>query len=291
MSRPNRFKGIAGRAFESPRSVDSGEVEAPVPAERVVTERLPGARVIPLSLLAPDPSQPRKQFPATKLEELAQSIRAHGVLQPLLVTQSPDSENYTIIAGERRYRAAKLAGLDRIPCRVVASVSDATRLEQQLIENLQREGLSPFDECAAFEVLREHCGMTHQQIAERVGKGRTYVTKTLSLRRIPVALLTELAGAGVTGREQLILVAQQKDEKAMHKLVRALGSETRTVRALRSTIAGERAAPKRGRRVTIRLASGTTVTVSLARARSSTEDLVRALEEAIAEVRARRIGF
>src|SRR6185295_18944820 len=116
---------------------------------------------------------------------------------------------------ERRFRAAQLAGLDRLPCIVASDVDAAHRLERQLVENLQREGITPLEECDAFEALRTSCGMTHQQIAERIGKGRTYVTKTLGLRKIPDGLRRELADAGLSAREPLVLLSQQPDEPAM----------------------------------------------------------------------------
>jgi ParB family transcriptional regulator, chromosome partitioning protein len=294
MSRPNRFKGIAGRAFEARTAGDANESTSPRVTATGGTERLPGARLIAISRLTPDPDQPRKQFPSAKLEELAHSIRTHGVLQPLLVSPDSEGESYRVIAGERRYRAAMIAGLERLPCVVVGDLTDGARLEQQLVENLQREGISPLEECAAFEALRERCGLTHQQIAERVGKGRTYVTKSLSLRRIPDEVVSELVTAGVTSREQLVLVAQQRDDRSMRKLLRALTTDAKTVRALRDAAATEK--PRTGSRrshakVTIRLSTGASVTVSLSRVRGTHDDLVQALEQALDEVRVRGIGF
>jgi ParB family chromosome partitioning protein len=266
-----------------------GDVRSPHEGQVQATERLPGARLIPLELLEPDPMQPRRTVSAARLDDLAQSIRAHGILQPLLVSSSGDGSTFRIIAGERRFRAAKLAGVGRVPCVVVSSIADDVRLEQQLVENLQREGISPLEECAAFEVLRERYGMTHQQIAERVGKGRTYVTKTLTLRRIPDHLLAELTAAGVSTREQLVLVAQQRDERAMRRLTRAMANDTRTVRALRD-VASAAQTEARASSVTIRLENGATVRVTLPAGSSARDGLVRALEDALEHARSRSIG-
>jgi ParB family transcriptional regulator, chromosome partitioning protein len=293
MSRANRFKGIAGRAFGGRSPVDETAETTPPLTGPATSSRLPGARVIALTALEPDPAQPRRQFVASKLEELAQSIREHGILQPILVSHVEATDTYRIIAGERRYRAAKLAGLETAPCLVVAPADDAIRIEQQLVENLQREQLTALEECAAFDALRELYGLTHQQIAERVGKSRTYVTKTLALRNIPPAELARLSAAGVTTREHLVLVGQQRDSGAMRQLVDALTTETPTVRELRESAAParKRASGDATRRIVrIALDTGATITVSLPAAKSSSVDLVAALERALAAARSGNIG-
>ena len=291
MSKLKRFKGLAGRAFEArepARSVDANDAAT---VAQPGTERLPGARLIPIDRLKPDPSQPRKRFAAASLEELAASLRAHGVLQPLLVTPDGESDGYRIIAGERRYRAARMAGVDRLPCIVAPAVDDGTRLEQQLVENLQREGIAPLDECTALEVLRDRCGLTHQQIAERLGKSRTYITKTLALRKLPEALRRELVEAGGVGREQLVLIAQQPDEEAMWRLWRAMSEGRSDVRSLRRAARPGAERRARGTTVTLRAeALAATVTVRFRRSRVSNEEIVRALEEAIAAARDRSRG-
>jgi ParB family chromosome partitioning protein len=297
MSKLDRFKGLTSRAFET-RAGGAGAGQTRNEQERAEprggTERMPGARLIPLDRLAPDPEQPRKRFTAASLEELAASVRIHGVLQPLLVSPEGDSGDYRIVAGERRYRAARLAGLDRVPCIVTTDLDAGVRLEQQLVENLQREGIAPLEECAALEALRDRCGLTHQQIAQRLGKSRTYVTKTLALRKLPVALRAELTEAGVTAREQLVLIAQQPDEDAMWHLWRTMAEGQRDVRSLRraakpAAAPGERT--QAGASVKLRAeSSNAIVTIRFRRARVSSQDIIRALEEVVADIRKRDRG-
>jgi ParB family chromosome partitioning protein len=138
---------------------------------------------VSISSLGPNPSQPRHQFPAASLAELADSIRKRGVLQPVLVEAAGEGR-YVIVAGERRVRAAKLAGLDRVPV-IVRSFSPEERLEIALIENLQREDLTPIEEAKAFRQLMEASGQTQEQVAAKVGKDRTTVTNSLRLLKLP----------------------------------------------------------------------------------------------------------
>lgn len=130
----------------------------------------------------PNRYQPRKQFRNDELAELAQSIEAQGILQPLLVR--PDSTDYELIAGERRLRAAKLAGLDRVPV-VLKEISDTDMLEAAIIENIQRENLNPIEESEAYHRLMTEFNLTQDQTAERVGKSRSTVANFLRLRQLP----------------------------------------------------------------------------------------------------------
>jgi ParB family chromosome partitioning protein len=138
---------------------------------------------IPLNQIKPNPNQPRKQFDEEALTSLVDSIKAVGVLQPVLVREIAPGD-YEIIAGERRYRAARRAGLATIPA-VLRVVDDATSLEQALVENLQREDLNPLDEAAAYQQLIEDFGLTHDEVARRVGKSRAAVTNSLRLFQLP----------------------------------------------------------------------------------------------------------
>jgi len=138
---------------------------------------------VPLASLKPNPSQPRRSFRDSALRELADSIRQRGVLQPVLVEAAGDG-SYIIVAGERRVRAARLAGLDRVPV-VVRSFQPDERLEVALIENLQREDLTPIEEANAFRQLMEARDLTQEQVAAKVGKDRTTVTNSLRLLRLP----------------------------------------------------------------------------------------------------------
>ena len=137
-----------------------------------------GPSEIPLSRIRPNPLQPRRHIDEAELEALAASVAEHGVLLPVLVTQTLDG--YQLIAGERRFRAAQLAGLERIPA-VVRQVADRDQLELALVENLQREDLNPIEEAYAFRQLIDEFGMTQEGIAARMGRARSTVANTLRL--------------------------------------------------------------------------------------------------------------
>ena len=140
-------------------------------------------REIDINRILPNTQQPRKNFDEDSLNELADSIRAHGVIQPIVVQPLPDSF-FQIIAGERRWRASQRAGLLRMPA-VIREVGAESSLEIALIENLQREDLNPIEEAQAFEKLIVDLGLTQEEVAIRVGKSRATVTNTLRLLRLP----------------------------------------------------------------------------------------------------------
>src|SRR5688572_2791727 len=140
------------------------------------------ASEIPIDLIDPSSLQPRTIFDEAKLAELAQSITANGVVQPLLLRRK--GPRYELIAGERRWRAAQLAGLSKVPA-VIRSVSDDKVLELALIENIQREDLNPIEEARAYKKLIDSVGLTQETVAERVGRDRSYVTNYLRLLKLP----------------------------------------------------------------------------------------------------------
>lgn len=148
---------------------------------------------IPLAELESNPLQPRRHFEQAALEELAATIRAHGVLTPVVVRRVP--HGYQVVAGERRIRAARLAGLTRIPA-VVKEASNAQALEMALVENLQREDLNPVEAAEAYRRLTEEFGLTQEEVAERLGRDRSSVANALRLLRLPRRLREDLA-AGV----------------------------------------------------------------------------------------------
>jgi len=143
-----------------------------------------GLRELPIEEIGPNPFQPRSRFDDGAIEELAASIRATGVLQPVLVRRA-EAGGYQLVAGERRLRAAQVAGLAGIPA-VVRDVSDGEMMELALVENIQREDLNPIDEAKAFNTLVEKLGMTHDQVSARVGKQRVSITNSLRLLTLPV---------------------------------------------------------------------------------------------------------
>jgi ParB family chromosome partitioning protein len=144
-----------------------------------------GQRLVPIEWIRPGALQPRRRFPEAELEALAQSIREKGVLQPLLVRPVEDGEaSFELVAGERRWRAAQRVGLHEIPV-VVRALADAEALEIALVENIQRESLSPLEEAAAYDRLMAEFGRTQASLAEAVGKSRSHVANTLRLLGLP----------------------------------------------------------------------------------------------------------
>jgi len=151
-----------------------------------------GTLFVPIEQIVPNPRQPRHLIEDGSLEELAHSIREHGVLQPLIVTFESQANQYILITGERRWRAAKLAGLDSVPV-LVRQVTEQQRLELALIENVQRADLMPLETAEAFRNLNDEFGLTHEEIAYRVGKSRVAVTNTIRLLNLPEPVRQALA--------------------------------------------------------------------------------------------------
>lgn len=145
----------------------------------------------PVRAIVPNPHQPRTQFDEQTLRELADSIREHGLIQPLIVTRAGE-DHYALVAGERRWRAARMAGLETVPV-VVKDIAPQQMLEMALVENVQRADLNPLEEAAAYKHLSEEFGLTQEQIAQRVGKSRVAVTNTLRLLKLPEAIKARLA--------------------------------------------------------------------------------------------------
>jgi ParB family chromosome partitioning protein len=143
-------------------------------------------------LIVPNPHQPRDHMNSEELEELANSIREFGILQPLVVSFDPLSGMYTLIAGERRWRASEIAGLERVPV-IIREVSDQQRLELALIENVQRADLSPLETAEAYRELIEDFNLSHEEISARVGKNRVTITNTLRLLKLPDLVLKALS--------------------------------------------------------------------------------------------------
>ena len=146
---------------------------------------------LPLRDIEPDKDQPRKAFEEESLTELAASITEHGLLQPIAVRPKPLGAGYVIIAGERRWRAARMAGLAQVPV-VIRDVSDEQAMELALIENLQREDLDPVEEAMGYRQLMDKCGLTQEQAAEKLGKKRSSLANSLRLLNLPAPVLEQL---------------------------------------------------------------------------------------------------
>ncbi|MCA6071716.1 MAG: ParB/RepB/Spo0J family partition protein [Endomicrobium sp.] len=162
-------------------------------------------RTIPLNKIKPNRFQPRNKFNEAKLRELAVSIKKYGLAQPILVASSIIPGEYEIIAGERRYRASKLAGNKDIKAIVKQSANDKQRLDLALIENIQREDLDPIEEAKAFKKLMEEFAHTHEQIAEVVGKERSVISNTLRLLSLPEDVQILIAEGKITSGHGRIL--------------------------------------------------------------------------------------
>jgi ParB family chromosome partitioning protein len=169
--------------------------------------------LVPVDEILPNPQQPRQYFDPDSLEELAESIKERGVLQPILVRRD-EAGKIVLVAGERRLRAARMAGLERVP----AVVTGGNEAEIALIENLQREDLKPVEEAEAlWRMMKEH-GYTHEQLARVIGKARTTVTETLSLVRLPEEIREECRRADSYPRRLLVEIAKLPTQEEMIRL-------------------------------------------------------------------------
>ncbi|HEX6640099.1 MAG TPA: ParB/RepB/Spo0J family partition protein [Thermoanaerobaculia bacterium] len=176
--------------------------------------------MLPLEFIEPNAEQPRTQL--GNIEELAASVREKGVLEPILV-RVIGPNRYQIISGERRYRAATLAGLDEIPA-IELDVDDKEQLEIALIENIQRKDLTAFEEAEGLYVLQQKFGYTHEKISQVIGKSRTTVTETLLINEIPDRIRLMCREAGISNKSVLVQVARANSEEAMEQVVRAFAA-------------------------------------------------------------------
>jgi ParB family transcriptional regulator, chromosome partitioning protein len=165
-----------------------------------------GIQHIPVDSITPNPRQPRTHFDQRELAELAASIREHGIIQPLLLATTDESDRYCLIAGERRLLAARQAGLASIPA-IIRQVSQQELVEVALVENVQRADLSPLEAAEAFRQLSEEFQLSHEEIAARVGKSRTTVTNTLRLLKLPASVQNALVGGRISEGHARALLA------------------------------------------------------------------------------------
>ena len=194
---------------------------------------------LPLQKVEPNPNQPRKSFDEEELQALADSIAEHGILQPLAV-RTLDGGFYQIIAGERRWRAARMAGLEEVPV-VVLEADDRTVMELALIENLQRQDLNPMEEAEGYRVLMEEYGLTQEQAAARVGKSRPAVTNALRLLALPEEV-REMVEAGTlsAGHARAVLsLPNERLQKAAAQKIIALRLSVRQAEAMCKRMAAE----------------------------------------------------
>lgn len=200
-----------------------------------------------INQVQPNPNQPRKEFDQVRLEELAASIKEHGIVQPIVVR--PKGKGYEIVAGERRWRAAGLAGLTKIPA-LVRDFSEAETMEIALIENLQREDLNPLEEAEAYRLLMESFKLTQEELAQRLGKSRSQIANTLRLLHLsPVAREAVRAGRLSMGHAKVLLGITDAEQQAV-LATRAVseGLSVREVEELTRESETAKRSPERGKK-------------------------------------------
>jgi ParB family chromosome partitioning protein len=220
-------KKVLGRGLEA--LIPSSQVPSGA-GPAVATAEEPSVRDLPLAAIRPNPRQPRHHIDEKALGELETSIRAQGILQPLLVR--PAAEGYELIAGERRFMAAQRAGLERVPV-VVREFADQQVLEASLVENLQREDLDPMDEAMGYQALMDDLGYTHERVAERVGKDRTTITNSLRLLGLPQEVQDMVSRGTLTAghARALLSLGSQDDIRAAARYVNSMGFSVRKTEA------------------------------------------------------------
>ncbi len=176
---------------------------------------------VAIGLIRPNPRQPREHFSHSALEELIASIQEHGIIQPLVVTKTSDGF-YELVAGERRLRAAKLAGLETVPV-IVRTATEQQKLEFALIENIQRQDLSPIEEAKAYQMLIGEYDLTQEEVAKRVGKSRAFIANTLRLLKLPVEAQDAVSDGRITAsnaRTLAGLASPEEQKKWLGKMLR-----------------------------------------------------------------------
>lgn len=289
--RSNRAESLARRSTAG-QGVDSGS-----------SSRLEGVRnlraacEIEVDRIIPDADQPRKEFDEDALDRLAASLKARGQLQPIRVRWSAEAEHYVVVVGERRWRAARMAGMTSIACVVVQGEPSAEDLlEDQLIENALREGLAPVEQARAYRALMEARGLTQRDLAERLQIDHTSITRALGLLTLPddVQALVDNGELPASSAYQIATKIDSPEEQVQvaARVVAEGLSRAETVAAVNRSPRAKSAKPKKSRVVTERtIRTGDGYTVKLERRKGLTEPgMVEALEAALAVVRAEREG-
>ncbi len=274
----------------SPRKAGLGRgLEALIPTEAdEISESV--LLQLPVDEIEPNPNQPRSRFDDVSLDELSASIKEVGIVQPIVVTQT--DTGYTLIAGERRWRAAKRAGLDTIPA-VARGVSGESTLVKSLVENLQRQDLTPLEEAHAYRQLLEEFGMTQQQVANRIGKSRPAVSNTLRLLQLPGPVQTMVDAGHLSAGAARALLGLDDERYAVY-LAKKAHTEGWSVRQVEDAVRTRREMESPTRKETVRLVRpveiielekrligrlGTKVTISYRNERGKVEIRFSSLEE------------
>ena len=201
-------------------------VNALIPEVPETEEILKPSATLPLNEIEPNREQPRKDFDKEKLEALAESIKEHGIVQPLIVVK--DEGYYKIVAGERRWRAARIAGLKEVPV-IIREYSDAQIEEIALVENLQREDLNPIEEAFGYKQLMDKFGITQEQVSQKIGKSRPYIANALRLIRLPAVIQEYLKEGWLSVGHAKVLLGMN-DEKKMVEIAKEVADKDLNVR-------------------------------------------------------------
>ena len=214
-----------------------------------------GLRTVPVTSIRPNPHQPRSVMDEEKLSELSASIKEHGLIQPLIVTEK--NGRYTLIAGERRWRASQLAGLREVPV-VVKEATPQAMLELAIIENIQRADLNPLEEAYAYQQLMDDFGLTQDNVAQRVGKGRSTVANLVRLINLPENIqqaVTDGVISGAHARALLPLPTPEMQTGAMNQIVKLTLSVRQTERLVKNLMAEKKPKPKQRKSLPAELAA------------------------------------
>lgn len=227
---PNfRRGGGLGRGLEALFG-DSG-IEEPVAADESEA-KVEGVEYLPIGDLIPNLMQPRKNFDPERLNALQESIREHGILQPIIVR--PKGSQYEIVAGERRWRASTAAGLETVPC-IVRELDDRENMLMALIENMQREDLNPIEEAEAFQEMSDAYGLTHAEISKTVGRSRPYISNSLRLLKLPEQIKGNVSEGSLSGGHARALAGVADEDKMIDYAVKCI-DENLSVRELEKMI-------------------------------------------------------
>ena len=220
-------RGLEELFYNEPMDIDK--------VEEKIIETTPGKEVVevPISELRSNPYQPRQIFDQEKLEELAESIKEHGVIQPIIVKKS--IKGYEIIAGERRVKASSIAGKKTIPA-IIKDFTDAEMMEIAVLENLQRENLNPIEEAEAYKKLIDTLQITQEELGRRLGKSRTYITNTVGLLSLPEMVKTLVTKDKISMGHARILSKIENDEKVL-ELTNRIINEHLSVREVEDIVA------------------------------------------------------
>ena len=197
-------------------------------------------KIVQIKDIQKNPYQPRKEFSEEKIQELAQSIKENGLIQPIIVRKSPVL-GYEILAGERRYRASIVAGLSEVPV-IVKQLSDQDMMLHSIIENLQRENLNPIEEAKAYQFLIDK-GFTHTEIAEKMGKSRPYITNLVRLLGLPKHILIEVESGRLSQAHARLLIQLSSDKQ--DKLLNRIQTENLSVRQVEQILQKTRKSSKK----------------------------------------------